>query len=164
MRKSQKWDGPYNSHRTDSNGEPTGVATLAYLFYEAVLNDDKVEIDKRLLALKDFLNKSKEPSDCKVDPVQIYEMIQLFFMLSNKLQAIDFTIETRSTIFALSSVAKTLYTLLFRRGKKQVEGARVTIDKDTKELGEDVYFDAKKQVEGARVTIDKDTKELGEDV
>lgn len=97
----------------DDQGEPTGVATLAFLLYEAILNDESIEIEAKLKKFVGFLNGIEDPAEIKADKEELLALTKMFNTLSVDSRNIDGTSQSRPKQLALINISQALYTLLY---------------------------------------------------
>lgn len=101
----------------DSNGEPTGLATLSYLLYEAILSGNNEIIENYIEKFKNFITNNPDPSkiNLNIDIDSLNRLSYLFYHLAASFQEVDGTISSRSKQLQLVNIAETLHMVLFNK-------------------------------------------------
>lgn len=101
----------------DENQEPTGLITLSYLLYEAILSGHADIISTYVDKFVDFINKHPDPSEISINIglEDFNQFMYAFYHLAERFQAVDGTIASRQKQLQIVNIAETIHTVLFTK-------------------------------------------------
>lgn len=119
--------------KRDENQQPTGLVTLSYLLYEALVSGDDELVQTYVDKFSNFTRDHPNPFNVEID-MEIQEfnyLMYLFYHLAENFQEVDGTIAARHKQLQITNIAETLHTIYF----KELIGNN---DDHLKELGSDI--------------------------